>query len=93
MKWIKTKKRYNNVNETQVSGLRVISDRSSVAEQRISGHHEVNAKRRWIEDFNYALMEYYFSSNPVGDRGRPIKGFRQRTHHIWKERSLLDLNE
>ena len=38
-------------------------------------------------------MEYYFLSNPVDDRGRPIKGFRQRMHHIRRERSLFELSE
>ena len=38
-------------------------------------------------------MEYYFLSKPVDDRGRRIKGFRQRMHNIWKERSLFEFSE
>lgn len=54
------KERYNDVNETQVSGLGVTSNKCPVAEQHRVARHQVTAQRNGTEDFNFAVMECDF---------------------------------
>ena len=47
MKWIKTKKRDNEVNGTQSFGMSVLSGTYAVPEQQKPGRHQVTAKGKW----------------------------------------------
>ena len=38
-------------------------------------------------------MECYYLSKPVDESGRPVRGYRQRVHTVWKERGLPKITE
>ena len=38
-------------------------------------------------------MECYFLSRPVDEEGKPVRGYRRRTHNIWKERHGTEITE
>ena len=59
----------------------------------MSGRHQATVKRKCADEFNFAVMESYFLSNPVVDRGKPIKGFRRRTISGKKEVCLSWVNK
>ena len=40
-----------------------------------------------------AVMECYYLSKPVDESGRPVRGHRQRSHAVWKERDLPKITE
>ena len=42
---------------------------------------------------NIAVMECYYLSKPVDENGRPVRGYRQRMHAVWKERGLQKITE
>ena len=42
---------------------------------------------------NIAVMECYYLSKPVDESGRPVRGYRQRMHAVWKERGLPKITE
>ena len=42
---------------------------------------------------NIAVMECYHLSKPVDESGRPVRGYRQRMHAVWKERGLPKITE
>ena len=42
---------------------------------------------------NNAVMECYYLSKPVDESGRPVRGYRQRMHAVWKERGLQKATE
>ena len=52
------------------------------------GRHPATASLKWNRDMNIAVMECYHLSKPVDGSGRPIRGYRQRIHAVWKERGL-----
>ena len=39
-------------------------------------------------DMNIAVIECHYVSKQVDESGRPIRGYRQRMHAVWKERGL-----
>ena len=69
------------------------SGRCSVAQQRRPGRYPTTAKKKWTKELNTAVMECYFLSDPVNEDGKPIRGYRQRMHRVWKDRGLLDVSE
>ena len=50
--------------------------------------HPATARLKWSRDMNIAVMECYYLSKPVDESGRPVIGYRQRMHAVWKERGL-----
>ena len=42
---------------------------------------------------NIAVMECYYLSKPVDESGRPVRGYTQRMHALWKERGLPKITE
>ena len=42
---------------------------------------------------NIAVMECYYLSKPVDENGRPVRGYRQRMHAVWKERGPQKITE
>ena len=42
---------------------------------------------------NIAVMECYCLSKPVGESVRPVRGYRQTMHAVWKERGLPKITE
>ena len=88
-----SKKRDNSLNVTNDFSLSVTCRRCSVAEQCRSVSHQVTAKGEWTKDLNVFAIACYFLNDPVGDRGRPIRGYRQRIHEILKETSPFELSE
>jgi len=38
-------------------------------------------------------MECYFLSNPLDKNGRPVRGYRQRMHRLWKDSGMFDIRE
>ena len=52
------------------------------------GRHPATARMKWSRDMNITVMECYYLSKPVDESGRPVIGYRQRMHAIWKERGL-----
>ena len=88
-----SKKRDNNLNVTQAFRLGVTSTRHPAAEQCRPVSYQVTATGEWTKDLNVAVMEWYFLSNAVDDRGRPKRSCRQRMDDIWKEISLFELSE
>ena len=69
------------------------SGRCPVAQQHRPGRHPTTAKRKWNKELNVAVMECYFLSNPINENGRPVRGYRQRMHRIWRERGLFQISE
>ena len=38
-------------------------------------------------------MEFYFLSEPVDQKGKPVRGYRRRMRNIWKERYGTEITE
>ena len=57
------------------------------------GRHPATARMKWSRDMNIAVMECYYLSKPVDESGRPVRGYRQRMHTVWKERGLPKITE
>ena len=57
------------------------------------GRHPATARMKWSRDMNIAVMECYYLSKPVDESGRPVRGYRQRMHAVWKERGLPKITE
>ena len=88
-----SKKRDNNLNVTKAFNLSVTCRRCPVADQCKSVSQQVTAKGEWTKDLNVSLTACYFLSDPIDERGRPIRGYRQRIHEILKEASLFEISE
>ena len=39
-------------------------------------------RQTWTKSFNTGVMECYFLSRPVDERGKPVRGYRRITHNI-----------
>lgn len=52
----------------------------SIEQQDDPSRQEAAVRRRtqWSYEKNVAVMECYFKSRPVGDDGRPVRGYRKR---------------
>ena len=57
------------------------------------GRHPATVRMKWSRDMNIAVMECYYLSKPVDENGRPVRGYRQRMHAVWKERGLQKITE
>ena len=57
------------------------------------GRHPATVRMKWSRDMNIAVMECYYLSKPVNENGRPVRGYRQRMHAVWKERGLQKITE
>jgi len=69
------------------------SGRCPVVQQRRPGCHLTTAKRKWTKELNVKVMECYFLSNPLDKNGRPVRGYRQRMHRLWKDSGMFDIRE
>ena len=72
------------------------SGRCSVEQQYRPGRNHPNAvitRMKWIEEVNVAIMEYVYLSKSFTEKGKPIRGYRQRMHRIWKETKLFSVSE
>ena len=49
------------------------------------GRHPATARMKWSRDMNITVMECYYLSKPVDESGRPVIGYRQRMHAVWKK--------
>ena len=57
------------------------------------GRHSTTPRMKWSRDINIVVIECYYLSKPVDESGRPVRGYRQRMHAVWKERGLPKITE
>ena len=63
------------------------------AQQRQPGRHHATARMKWSKEINKVIMECFYSSNPFGENGKPIRGYRQRMFGECKERKMFETTE
>ena len=83
----------NSINDTGGNAEGVSLGRCPVGKKHRSGRHDVSVKVRWTKRMNIAVMECYYSSNPVDENGKSLRGYRGRMFNIWKERGITELTE
>ena len=72
------------------------SSRCSVEQQHMPGRNHATSvitRMKWTKEVNVAVMECFYLSKPFTEEGKPIRGYRQRMHRIWKERELFSVSE
>ena len=77
-----------NGNGTGETGEAASPGKCPTVGQDGPGRHPATARMKWSRDMNITVMECYYLSKPVDESGRPVIGYRQRMHAIWKERGL-----
>ena len=82
-----------NGNGTGETGKAASPSRCPTVGQGGPGRHPATARIKWSRDMNIAVMECYYLSKPVDESGRPVIGYRQRMHAVWKERGLPKITE
>ena len=88
----------SSMNGVNGSGTRGTGDAASPGRcptvgQGGPGRHPATVRMKWSRDINIAVMECYYLSKPVDESGRPVRGYRQRMHAVWKERGLPKITE
>ena len=81
----------NGVNETGTEREGLSPGRCLVAQQHEPGRHQATARkvrRKWSQNDNRIVMEYYYRSEP----GRSI-GYRKRMHSIWTSNDMFPVTE
>ena len=82
-----------NGSGTWETGEAASPGRCPTGRQGGPGRHPATARMKWNRDMNIAVMECYYLSKPVDESGRPVRGYRQRMHAVWKERGLPKITE
>ena len=57
------------------------------------GGHPAAARMKWNQDMKIAVIECYYQSKPVDESGRPVKGYRQGMHAVWKRFTIDNIAE
>ena len=86
----------NDVNGAGSVSEGLSSGRCSVEQQHRPGRNHATAvitRMKWTKEVNVAVMECFYLSKPFTEEGKPIRGYRQRMHRIWKERELFSVSE
>ena len=86
----------NGVNGAGSVSEGLSSGRCSVEQQHRPGRNHATAvitRMKWTKEVNVAVMECFYLSKPFTEEGKPIRGYRQRMHRIWKERELFSVSE
>ena len=83
----------NDVNGTGMSCEGVSSGRRPVDEQRWPDCHHVTTRKSCNREVNVAVIECYFLNKPMHEEGKPLRGYRERMHAIWKERYQMVVTE
>ena len=82
-----------NGSGTGETGGAASPDRCPTVWQDGSGHHPATARMKWSRDMNIAVKECYYLSKPVDESDRPVRGYRQRRHAVWKGGGLPKVTE
>ena len=82
-----------NGSGTWGTGEAASPDRCPTVGQGGPGRHPATSIVKWSRDMNIAVMECYYLPKPVDESGRPVRGYRQRMHAVWKERGLQKITE
>ena len=82
----------NGVKEAGTnSGESLSSGRCPTEQQGGSGCHctsvKVSRRKKWSEEVNQIVMEYYYSSNP------DVVGYIEKMLLIWKKKEMFDVKE
>ena len=77
-----------SVTVSEPPGTGVLGNTSVVGVLELS-----NKKKKWNKELNVTVMECYYLSNPVDENDRPIRGYRQRMHRVWREKGMFEIKE
>ena len=69
--------KFNRDHKKEIKFQYLVPEKNEMMEQRL----------------NIAVMECYYLSKPVDESGRPVRGYTQRMHALWKERGLPKITE
>ena len=83
----------NGVNGTGTDSEGASPGRCPSVRQRGPGRHPATVRTKWSKEINKLVMECFYRSKPFDIDGKPIRGYRQRMMHEWRERGRFDITE
>ena len=80
----------NSVNGTETPCEGPSPGRCSPAQQRKTSRHPAIARLKWNKEVNKVVMECFYTSKPLDEEGRPIRGYRKRMFREWREKGMFE---